>query len=438
MGLLYCPRSQADLADFKTQAGRRTCPGCKKIWTLIASAVRIGQSLGLDTNEGGFRTSFRMEIRRRVWYSIGILDMQAAFDGGSHSVIANNGVLGRPPLNIDDSVLSSASSRSPFSEKPGLTDMSYNSMMHEALICWRKLTHIPTDSEGQPVKIRQEWANRSKIVKGWEQRIHENYLRYCDSMQPFQRFMEFVGQDMIITMRLLERRPMHRLFSAGPPPADDLDILELATDIVERSYFRFTDPSFTPWSWFAWVKWYVLAIMLAELCGHGNGPLIDRAWKVAEEAFSTFAHLVIDDILWRSVEKLMRKARSTRDASRGSSLPIPAPTSLPAISSFENMDTGRHNKEANQVQGSEWDWHADIRPHDRNLRSSHLSEAPTETGQARTQLLGVDVDSLGPETIADDPEYMSWVNWELFVQDVGNFNEQDTLEASFGGSYGTN
>lgn len=436
----YCTglSSQTDLNDFKTQAGRRTCPGCKKIWTLIASAVRIGQTLGLDNDEGRFRTSFEMEIRRRVWYSIGVLDMQAAFDGGSHSVIANNGVLGRPPLNIDDSVLSSASSSTPLVEQPGLTDMSHNSMMHEALICWRRLTHIPTDSEGQPVKIRQEWTNRSKIVKDWEQRIHKRFLRHCDILQPFQRFMKFVGQDMIITMRLLERRPMHRLFSAGPPPTDDLDILELATDIVERSFLKFTDLGFAPWSWFAWVKWYVLAIMLAELCGHGTGASIDRAWKVAEEAFSTFADLVIDDILWRSIEKLMRKARSARDASRGSSLPIPAPTSPPAIPSSGDMDTGRTNKEVNLLRGSERDWHTDIRPHDRYLRSSHISERPTEAGQISTQVLPADVDGLGPETAADDPEYMSWVNWELFVQDVASFNDQDALETLYRGSYGTN
>lgn len=95
-------------------AGRRTCTGYRKIWTLIASAVRIGQSLGLDTDEGRFRTPFQMEIRWWVWYSIGMLDMQAALDGGSYSVIANNGLLGRPPLNIDDSFISSASSRSAF------------------------------------------------------------------------------------------------------------------------------------------------------------------------------------------------------------------------------------------------------------------------------------------------------------------------------------
>ena len=361
-----------------------------------------------------------MEIRKRVWYSIGLLDMQAAFDGGSHSVIANNGVLGRPPLNIDDSVLSSASCQPPFPEKPGLTDMSFNSMTHEGLIVWRRLTHVPSDSEGQPVKIRQEWAKRSKIVTDWEQRIHERYLQYCDPSQPFQRYMKFVGQDMVITAKLLERRPMHRLFSAGPPPADNFNILDLATNVIERSLLKLTDPALKPWTWFSWIKWYVLAIVLAELCGHGHGALKDRAWKVAEEAFPILAKVVIDDVLWRSVEKLMRKARSIRDASQVSSLPVPAPIYPQAIPSQENIYTGRPTGVEYRLQTVEW------------------SKPPTETSDSRIQLPPVNVNIPAPGTWAEDSDYMSWVNWELFVQDVGLVNEQGTLGESFGGLYGIN
>ena len=420
------------------QAGRRTCPGYKKIWTLIASAVRIGQSLGLDSDDRRFRTPLEMEVRRRVWYSIGVLDMQAAFDGGLHSVITSNSVLGRPPLNVDDAVLALASSQSPLVEQPGLTDMSYNCMMHDALNCMKKLTYVPTDFEGQPVKIRQEWANRSKIVKDWEQRIHDRYLKHCDSTQAFQQFMNFVGQDMIVTMRLLERRPMHRLFSAGPPPADDFNVLELATDVVERSFLKFTVPAFAPWSWFAWVKWYVLAIMLAELCGHGDGPLIDRAWKIAEEAFTMFADLVIDDVLWSCVEKLMRKARSTKDAPRGSSLPVPAPTCPQLTSSHGNMGDDWPNKDEHQLQSDQLNWHDDVqRDHERTSQSIQNSVSLTETGQLGTQLPSVNVESSVPETFTGNSEYMSWINWEIFVQDVGNFDEQNALEASYEDSYAT-
>ena len=84
--------------------------------------------------------------------------------------------------------------------------------------------------------------------------------------------------------------------------------------------------------------------MLAELCGHGNGALIDRTWKVAKEAFSRFAHLVIDDVLWRSKEKLMRKARSMRDSCRGSSLFAEAAICLRATSSHGNTSSASLNK----------------------------------------------------------------------------------------------
>ena len=221
---------------------------------------------------------------------------------------------------------------------------------------------------------------------------------------------------------------MHRLFSAGPPPADGFDVLEVATDVVERSLLMFTDPSLVPWSWFAWVKWYVLAIILAELCGHGDGASVDRAWSVAEEAFPKFAELVIDDVLWRSVEKLMRKARSMRDGSRGSLLPTFAPI---CSSSHGNLNSDNFEEKENQFQDNAWTWHANIRAQDQTSQSSPSLEPPSKIDQSR-QLLPIAPDNSVPENVMDVSDYMSWVNWERFVQDVGNFNEQDMSDTSLG------
>ena len=345
-------------------------------------------------------------------------------------MIANNGVLGPAPLNVDDSSISPGPNQSTYIEQPGLTDMSYNCMMHEALICWRRLTHVPTDSQGQPATIRQEWTERSEIVTDWQQRIQEKYLQRCDSTQPFQRFMLFVGQDMIMTMRLLERRPMHRLFTAGPPPpppANDFNVLERATDVLERSLLKFSDPGLAPWRWFAWVKWYALAIVLAELCGYGDGALVDRAWEVAEEAFDKLAGLVIDDVLWRSVGKLMQKARGLRDGGlRASSFSASQAGHTRITASHGDIDAGRLGGETDRV------WHTDVGSHDQSSQFTYQSGLDTETDRSAVPVPLEDLESAVTETTVDESEYMSWVNWELFVQDVGEFNEQDALGAQIG------
>ncbi|KAF6238305.1 hypothetical protein HO173_003585 [Letharia columbiana] len=72
-----------------------------------------------------------------------------------------------------------------------------------------------------------------------------------------------------------------------------------------------------------------------------------------------------------------------------------------------------------------------MRAHDRISQAVQNPEPPSETGQSKPQLLAMDMDSFVPETRVDESEYMSWVNWESFVQDVGNFNEQDMLDSSF-------
>lgn len=189
---------------------------------------------------------FQIEMRRRLWYSICVLDMQAAFDEGSRPTIANNASLGSLPLCIDDANISPSLPDFPV-ELKGFTDMSFSSMMYGALSCWRKLTHVPTSSEGQPGTVKQDWKLRSRIVRDWEQRHRKRHLQYFDTSQPLQLFCYYVGEGMIITMRLLERRPLHGFYSGGPPPANDYDVLKVATEVLQASLVKSRDRSLDPW-----------------------------------------------------------------------------------------------------------------------------------------------------------------------------------------------
>lgn len=113
-------------------------------------------------------------------------------------------------------------------------------------------------------------------------------MQLCDIGHPFQRLTKWVGNAMIVTMRLLVRRPIRWFFGARPPPADDIDLLEVATEVVENSLRKQMDPSLSPWSGFAWLKWYALAIVLAELCDKASETNTERAWALAESTFKRY------------------------------------------------------------------------------------------------------------------------------------------------------
>lgn len=66
---------------------------------------------------------FEQQMRRRLWYTICVLDVYSSFDRGSEPVIAHKSVHPRLPFNINDSDFS-PDSEDYFSDRDGLTDMT--------------------------------------------------------------------------------------------------------------------------------------------------------------------------------------------------------------------------------------------------------------------------------------------------------------------------
>ena len=95
----------------------------------MATAVRIGQSLCLD-REGTSHTPFETELRRRTWYSISMLDVQAAFDSGSYSALANGVYFKGTPLHINNADIST-DDLVPASIRYTFTDMTFSSAAYE-------------------------------------------------------------------------------------------------------------------------------------------------------------------------------------------------------------------------------------------------------------------------------------------------------------------
>lgn len=109
-------------------------------------------------------------------------------------------------------------------------------------------------------------------------------------------------------------RPMHPIHMSEPPNISAADILKMALEILEMAQIILDDAKVDPFRWLGdmYVQWRPLAVALAELCVQTEGPLVDRAWAIVGPAYETAATNVADTnkgMLWRPIEKLMRKAR---------------------------------------------------------------------------------------------------------------------------------
>ncbi|KAI9687327.1 MAG: hypothetical protein M1822_002370 [Bathelium mastoideum] len=364
--------------------GRRT-------WTLIGCAVRIAkaQNLHLENMSG---SPFDIEMRRRLWFTLVLLDVYTAMDRGTDTVTGGQNFSGIGPSNVPDDELCPLSTKTIPKNRQEFTEMSFSCMTHDLMRCHLELER--TSKVPDP-----DWEQRRQLVNDTAARIQTNYVQYCDMTVPFQRFTTYCAADAIGTLNLLARRPLHR--NIKRPPTDDTDILEVALEPLERAVFKYNDPTIMAWNWLTWVKWYALSIVLAELCGRTEGHLVARAWHIAEQAFELTGKNIADTSsgeLWKPVTKLMQKALSVKVAAQAAkaSLADEQPTRLGQTT--VDLRVGILDASYANVSGPEnWD------PSTNDAKFQSSSAETLAEGAHRSE-------------IADDA---AWLNWQSFIEDFG-------------------
>ena len=280
---------------------------------------------GLGPDDIGNWSVFETEIRRRLWYSIAVLDAQTAMDRGSRALLSADD-LGPPPAVINDDQM--FPTMKAIELPTGFTDMSFANLVQEATICQKKISRDSPASTDP----REDWLWKLEAIKELEKSMKSQYSNFNNPSQPLQMLTRVVSEDIVLTMHLVLRRPFHRSKNHSPftTHEDTVNILELATEVLEHALQKSTYSMFAPWSWFVWVKWYALAIVLAELCADRKAEereLVERAYSVARESFASYAKLVADEesgMLWRPIAKLMRRVQRKRDSQLQKMTPDPS------------------------------------------------------------------------------------------------------------------
>ncbi|KAI1490490.1 fungal-specific transcription factor domain-containing protein [Biscogniauxia mediterranea] len=83
----------------------RSHDGSRSSWALLSLPVRLAQALDLHRDgdgEGRRLTPFEAEQRRRLWWQLIVLDIRAAEDRGTRTIIARDSYDTRLPHNVDD------------------------------------------------------------------------------------------------------------------------------------------------------------------------------------------------------------------------------------------------------------------------------------------------------------------------------------------------
>lgn len=396
------PRVDTTIAHeaYVEQAGIRACRSNAQQWTLTAIAVRLANAQGIPSSLTAGDVSADLEVRRRVWQCIGVLDLQSAFDRGSQPLIASRDLQSLPTNTNDYELNSDIVPPAACVMHYRWTDMSLSTIIYQAGSCQRRLTEVGlsvTSNQGDHTAAHREQLD---MLAGFRNHAHQLTKACGSSPSDVQRFAMAVAQESLVAMHLLIYRPLHRRGHAFVPVDENFNILHAATEVLERSQMKRTQFEFAPWAWFQWVKWYALAVVLAELCGTLRGPLTDRAWKVAQGSFENYAKDVADTksgLLWTPIQKLMRKVRQDRK--------LEAPHVPSATASSTNEDFFGNGDVSIHVNGEEEHIDHSQRPIHSNIGLSSRSYNEDENNSL--------VDE--GKTSAD-----SWIYWDLLLSDLNN------------------
>ncbi|UKZ74868.1 hypothetical protein TrVFT333_002538 [Trichoderma virens FT-333] len=254
------------------------------MWSLTALVVRLAQNAGIHRDGTHFNLSpFTVEMRRRLWWSICVLDSRACEDSGHDATLPHGGADTYIPLNINDSDLTAQMKDAP-QPRIGLTEMSFSIVRFEATALFRRLQYASTSSVAKGNKD-QDLAEKMKQVSESQKRLQELYLKYCDLSEPFSWYIYTIAQVVFTKMRLVAHHPYLRRSGYAELPQETQDRLFTSSiTILEYWLALNTEKKTRKWRWLCetYIQWYALTFLLSALCVRSESEEVERAWNAVD------------------------------------------------------------------------------------------------------------------------------------------------------------
>lgn len=113
------------------------------VWTMTGLLIRLAQALGVHRDGATFDISpFEIELRRRLWWQIVILDVRASEDHGCDPTIVEQSYDTKFPLNINDADIAPSTKTTP-EEHEGATEMTFDLIRYSFSTTVRRLSYSP-------------------------------------------------------------------------------------------------------------------------------------------------------------------------------------------------------------------------------------------------------------------------------------------------------
>lgn len=287
-------------------------------WTLTGLAIRISQSLGIHREGTKFDdlSPFDVEMRRRLWWAICILDLRSAEDQGTELTIAERTYDTQFPLNINDTDITPEMTEFP-EERKGPTDATFCLIRYEICALARKI-HFATNGMA-PCRNRSTEQERDEMLLECYERIEKKYLKSCGDKDTdvLHWVAAMIARLIMSKMSLIIYQPM-LLHSTGQELTQDIRhrLFMASLEVVEYTKVLNTEPKCRQWRWLfqTYAQWHAVAYLLLEVCRLPWTASLERAWIVLNATFQTSdAAERAKPGVWVPLRKLMGRAGRHRE-----------------------------------------------------------------------------------------------------------------------------
>ena len=281
------------------------------VWMITGLAIRMGLALGLHRDGTNFKhlTPFEIEMRRRTWWILCVIDVRASEDQGTDYTIAPGSFDTKIPMNINNADIDPDMKEMP-EERAGLTELSFTRI--SLLTCDFTKQMLSRGSKASSLD------EQDRLVKEVYRRLEEDYLQYSTESSMAYWTGVTITRLVMAKMTLLVYLPV--LFSADKHLSDDLrsKLLIAAIEVAEYNHALNSEQGCRHWRWVfqTYTHWHAIVYILIELLRRPWSPIVERAWVALHSVWLIPPQSNVDKNMhvWFPLRKLMAKAKKHRHA----------------------------------------------------------------------------------------------------------------------------
>lgn len=273
-------------------------------------------------------TFFDVQIRKRLWLTICVLDMQTSLAQASKPLIDVDEV--RTALasvrHVNDSEFGPETIKD-VPDREGLTDVTFALVKFHLQVMGRR----PGDGRGPPslgAGSQLKWESLQQHAQQFEKSVLQ-LLHFCDPEEsPYAWFTWHSTQLYVAGARLAALRPLYRtkggVQDMPPRMSDENELLHHTTRALEKMELMHRDPRTDDFRWMITIQWHILAIAIAECYICNDQDLVRRAWTSVESLYQRHESVMTRSTggsLQGPLGKLMRRTREKLDVPQRSYSP---------------------------------------------------------------------------------------------------------------------